>query len=115
MGFLAESNGESASHRARENPLMVGVLTCLSNPKSALFYLELFTAVITPEFNRIVGWLMGLLMILISLSWYSSLTVMVSFSAVQNKHLRHLRPLNTILGGTLIALGIELVTNPNLG
>lgn len=87
-----------------------GFLTCLSNPKSTLFYLSLFTAVIpptTPQWAQIV---MVLLMLSSSVMWYSTVALLFSKAAVQQRYLRFERMVNTAVGIIFIALGVQIYT-----
>lgn len=86
-----------------------GFFTCLSNPKSTLFYLSMFTAVIpqtTPVWAR---WVMLLLMWLTSTMWYSSVALLFSNTAVQHQYSRAERAINLLVGAIFIWLGVQII------
>lgn len=85
-----------------------GFLTCLSNPKSTLFYLSLFTAVIpseTPPWAQVV---MLALMWCTSLAWYSTVALLFSQPAVQKRYTRSERIINLAVGSVFIVLGVQV-------
>ena len=86
----------------------VGFYTCLSNPKSALFYLSLFTAIIpatSPLWAQVV---MIFIMVILSASWYTSVAFLFSQAIVQNGYVKIERFINYLVGGLFISLGLRL-------
>jgi len=85
-----------------------GLFTCLSNPKSALFYLSLFTAVIPPDTPPWARLVMIATMISLSITWYATVAVLFSQAAVRRGYARLERPINYLLGTLFIGLGVKL-------
>jgi threonine/homoserine/homoserine lactone efflux protein len=92
----------------RSNAFKTGLYTCLSNPKSALFYLSLFTVIIPKASPLWAQVSMMLIMITISLSWYGSVAILFSRPAIRNSYARAERLMNYLAGGVLIALGLKI-------
>lgn len=92
----------------RSEAVKRGFYTCLSNPKSAIFYLSLFTVVIPPSSPYWSQIVMALVMIIISVSWYASLALLFSHSGIRHLYARCERFLNYLVGGVFMALGMKI-------
>ncbi|MCB0210391.1 MAG: LysE family transporter, partial [Anaerolineae bacterium] len=99
---------KGADHFSRAKAIRIGFYTCVSNPKSALFYLSLFTAVIPPSSPGWAQVFMAIMMIVLSVSWYSGVAFLFSEPLVQRGYRKVERGVNYVVGGLFIGLGLRL-------
>ena len=86
----------------------MGILTNALNPKCALFYISLFSVVITPHTPRLFQWLYGGVIMMIALVWFCLLATVLSFPRIRNKFERFAVWIERITGLILIALGVRV-------
>ena len=80
------------------------------NPKAPLYFVSLFTLVLSPEmplYQLAVygGWIM-----IIQLAWFSLLASLLSYPAVNRIFRRAGHWLDRILGGAMVLLGVKVIT-----
>lgn len=83
-----------------------GLLTCLSNPKAAAYYLALFTTVLGPQTPAQVKWLLPPLLPLISFSYYS--LAGLALSRFRGAYARMVRGVDAVFGGLMLAVGVSI-------
>ncbi|WP_020675096.1 LysE family transporter [Geopsychrobacter electrodiphilus] len=88
--------------------LRIGFLTNLLNPKATLFFLSLFSLVISPQTPLWVQLGYGVYMALATGLWFSALSVFLTRPAVRGFFRRFGHWAERLMGGVLIALGIKL-------
>jgi len=86
----------------------MGFLTNILNPKATLFFLALFTQVITPTTPIFIKGLMGLEMILATAAWFSLVAVLLSHNRVKRVFVRIQHKAERVFGVLLIALGLNV-------
>jgi RhtB (resistance to homoserine/threonine) family protein len=101
--------------KADLNPLTavkMGFITNVTNPKATLFFLSLFTLVITPETPFLLKVLMGIEMSLATAVWFASIAWLFSHSIIL-KRISTIQPVvEKCMGAILIALGIKVALSP---
>lgn len=100
---------KGADHFGRAKAVQLGFYTCVSNPKSALFYLSLFTAIIPPSSPGWAQAFMAVMMVVLSVSWYAGVAFLFSEPLVQHGYRRIERSVNYLVGGLFIGLGLRLI------
>jgi threonine/homoserine/homoserine lactone efflux protein len=86
-----------------------GFVTNVLNPKATLFFLSVFTQVISPETSILTQSLYGVMMATIVGSWFIILTTIMNFTLVK-KHISWVQYyLNKIMWGLLAVLGIKIL------
>lgn len=93
----------------------LGLLTSLSNPKSALLVGSLFTAVMPPDATLSVGLWTVAEMVAISLGWYAMLACVISTHVVASLFRRFRAWIDRCAGAIFIAFGARLAINTALG
>ena len=78
------------------------------NPKATLFFLSLFTLVISPETPLPIMGIMGAIMIINAMLWFSLVAVFLTQKRIRSIFERFQGVFNKTLGGLLIALGIKV-------
>lgn len=86
----------------------MGFLTNVLNPKATLFFLSLFTLVISPETSTVIQIAYGLEMSLMTFTWFALVALFLSHEKVKQPfiHVRHY--FERVMGGLLVALGIKV-------
>lgn len=85
-----------------------GLLTSFSNPKTAAFFGSLFVAVIPPQAPVWVYVVTIILIVCISVIWYSLVAFFFSIEKVQSVYHRSKKFLDCITGSILLFLGARL-------
>lgn len=88
--------------------LRIGFLTNVLNPKATLFFLSLFTLVISPDTPMPVMGLLSAIMIGNTILWFSLVSVFLSQKRIRAGFERFQGLFNKSLGVLLIALGIKV-------
>ena len=87
----------------------LGLITILSNPKTAIFVTSLFASALPPEAPALSGILSVLLMVVISLIWYSLVMLLFSSAAVLKGYQGIQRWMDGIAGTVFIGFGAKLI------
>ena len=88
--------------------IRIGFLTNALNPKATLFFLSLFTLVISPTTPLPVMGVMSAIMIINTMLWFSLVAVFLTQKRIRSIFERFQGIFNKTLGGLLIALGIKV-------
>ncbi|MGZ9898036.1 LysE family translocator [Shewanella gaetbuli] len=90
----------------------VGLFTNLLNPKALVFFITLFTVLITPEVNLATKTAATTLLFILSLAWFSLLAVFLSKANIQSKLLSISHIIDGLVG--IIFIGVALTIALNL-
>jgi RhtB (resistance to homoserine/threonine) family protein len=107
LDLTAKANGTGLS---RYQAFKTGFLTNILNPKATLFFLSLFTLVISGETPLYIILTISAIIIATALIWFTIVSVFLTQQHVQKAFLRYEKPINRILGGFLVLLGIKIIT-----
>tara|TARA_Y100000813_G_scaffold79882_1_gene56534 strand:- start:709 stop:1356 length:648 start_codon:yes stop_codon:yes gene_type:complete len=94
--------------RFRKSPFVGGLLTTISNPKSAVFWTSVFTLVVP---GNAPIWFYGAIVALIavqSMVWYGAVALMLSTPVARANYARFARWLDRLAGGAMILLGMKV-------
>ena len=92
--------------------IKIGFLTNVLNPKVSLFFLSLFSLMITPK--EIPFYILILLIIIIVTStfiWFSLVAIFLTQKKVNNLFMKNFKYLNKIFGCLLILIAIRILLN----
>ncbi len=101
----------NANHKQEISKLAairMGFLTNVTNPKATLFFLSLFTLVITPSTPLFIKLLMAAEMVAVQFIWFAFLAWIVSHHLVKNKISKIQHGAEKFIGVVLIALGLKV-------
>ncbi len=93
---------------SRLNALKMGFITNVTNPKATLFFLSLFTVIISPETPFLVKLFYGVEMSIVTALWFSLVAYLFSHSLIKNRIGKIQVYAEKFMGGLLILLGIKL-------
>lgn len=88
--------------------IKIGFLTNVLNPKVTLFFLSVFTLVISPKTPIGVKLFMGVEMSLVTMSWFSLVAYLVSHHFIKSRFHRIQHVAEKVIGVVLIGLGIKV-------
>ena len=95
---------------SKARALQYGLFTSLSNPKTALFFLTIFTTLIAPDTATWAKWSMVLAMALTAALWYSLVALSFSQQGVQRLYQRLSNPIRVLIGSVFVLLGLRVAT-----
>jgi RhtB (resistance to homoserine/threonine) family protein len=93
--------------------LRSGFLTNALNPKAMLFFISLFSVMITPHTPAPILSAYGAIIFIMTLGWFSIVALCLSGKKVRTKFMGISHWIERITGGLLILLGIRLIFMPN--
>ncbi len=105
------SSNQTIAQRRDLSPLTgirIGFLTNVLNPKVSLFFLALFSQVISPSTPMIVKIGYGLYMSFATFVWFSGIASILSLSAIKERFMSIQSAAERVMGGLLIALGLKV-------
>lgn len=115
LGFVSffapgESLGVDGAARAPSGKkwFLQGFMNNILNPKGTLFYLGVFTMVITPETSIATTLVLIAIMMLVSASFWPFFVYTLDSGGVRKFLVRSQRAVNRIFGGLLIFLGLRV-------
>ena len=92
----------------KSEAIKMGFLTNALNPKVTLFFLSLFTQIISPETPFIIQVLYGLEMSFMTFAWFSLVATVLSYKTIKSKFSLFQHNFEKIFEAILIALGIKV-------
>lgn len=99
---------EQFSPMSPERAYTIGLLTCLTNPKAALYFFALFTSIISVSTPLAIKLTLVLLLPVISWLWYSLVAMSFSLRPFKQGYSRFYGWIETIFGALLIGLGLKI-------
>lgn len=97
-----------APKSSRFDAVKVGFLTNVLNPKATLFFLSLFTQVISPSTPFKIQFIYGLYLAIMTFVWFSGLALVLTVKTVKQKFTDFQHYIEKTMGGILVALGIKI-------
>ncbi|MFQ3176085.1 MAG: RhtB (resistance to homoserine/threonine) family protein [Psychromonas sp.] len=87
---------------------MLGFMTNLLNPKATLFFLAIFTAIVSTDTPLAVQSIYGLWIALTTALWFSLVSLFFSQQSVRTKFVRHGYIFERLMGGILLLFAAKL-------
>ena len=88
--------------------LRSGFITNLFNPKATLFFLALFTQILSPDIDLAAKIVYGLTCIVMTMLWFSIVATVLTTPKIRNAFLRAAKWIDRVCGGLFVALGVKL-------
>ncbi|MBA6327938.1 LysE family translocator [Colwellia sp. MB02u-6] len=86
-----------------------GFLCNALNPKAPIYFLALFTVVLSPNLPLLHLVIYGIWMMILQLLWFSIVVVLLSQPSVNEKFQRLGHWINRVLGGAMILIGLKVL------
>lgn len=88
--------------------MKIGFITNVLNPKATIYFLSLFTMVITPDTPPAILGILSLIMIIATALWFSLVAIFFTHKKIQGTFNKFQNIFNRTFGGLLIALGVKV-------
>jgi len=88
-----------------------GFLCNALNPKAPIYFVALFTVVLSPNLPTLHLVIYGIWMMVLQLLWFSTVVVLLSRSSVNEKFQRLGHWIDRVLGGAMIIMGLKVLTS----
>lgn len=85
-----------------------GLLSNITNPKTTLFYLSLFTMVISKNTSLMMQVLYGLIICLLHLIWFCFISFIISHPMLKDKFDRNIKVINKCIGVILVLIAVKI-------
>ncbi|GGZ30750.1 threonine/homoserine/homoserine lactone efflux protein [Shewanella chilikensis] len=89
--------------------LLLGLSTNLFNPKALVFFLTLFSSLITPAVSNQTKLLAAILLPLLSVIWFAMLAMLLSHARVQQRLLRFGRYIDYLCGAIFLTVSVAIL------
>lgn len=102
---------ESAPNHLGRAPFATGLLTTLSNPKSAIFWTSAFLVAVPAHAP---AWFQAAVLAVIAVQsslWYGGIALLLSTEAAKRRYARIAAPLDRTAGAVMIALGLKVAND----
>ncbi|PZQ43370.1 MAG: hypothetical protein DI551_12270 [Micavibrio aeruginosavorus] len=108
-GFEASEAGEeSAADMTAMEALRSGIITNLFNPKATLFFLALFTQILSPDITVGAKIIYGLTCVAMTMIWFSIVATVLTTPRIRAVFLKASKWVDRACGGVFVALGLKL-------
>ncbi|MFT6926161.1 MAG: RhtB (resistance to homoserine/threonine) family protein [Psychromonas sp.] len=101
------TNAEADS-KQHKGAFMLGFMTNLLNPKATLFFLAIFTAIVSIDTPLVVQSIYGIWISLTTALWFSLVSLFFSQQSVRAKFVRHGYLFERLMGGILLLFAAKL-------
>ena len=88
-----------------------GFLCNALNPKAPIYFVALFTVVLSPNLPLLHLVIYGVWMMILQLLWFSTVVVLLSRPRVNEKFQRLGHWIDRVLGGAMILMGLKVLTS----
>lgn len=106
---LKEAEGAgSAETLSAPKAFAMGFITNALNPKPVLFFLSLFSALVSPHTPALIQFSYGLGMATALIVWFVAVSFFFTSKPVREKFLKYSRAFNRVTGALFIGLGVRL-------
>ena len=107
------SNVEVEAQKKKEyisnfKALKIGFFTNVLNPKATLFFLSIFTMVISPDTPKSIIAILSFIMIFNTILWFSLVSIFFTQKRIIKIYSKFQKVFNKIFGALLIAIGIKV-------
>ena len=98
-----------ASEQSQFGAYRLGFLTCVSNPKAAIYFFTIFTTVLSPDTSTFIKVIVVILLPLLSWTWYTLVASFFSLRQFRQLYARFQRGVNLAFGTIMITLGVGII------
>lgn len=105
---LSQEKTSVVSNISSFQAIKMGFLTNVLNPKATLFFLSLFTLILSPETPTALLIIASVLMVMNTVIYFSIIAIVLNQTKVRSLFERYQTKLNKTLGVLLIGLGIKV-------
>jgi RhtB (resistance to homoserine/threonine) family protein len=96
-------------HYSAKKSIGVGFLCNALNPKAPIYFVSLFTVVLSPDMPLYQIAIFGAWIMMIQFAWFALLVSMLSTPAINRRFKQYGHWIDRMLGGVMVALGIKVI------
>lgn len=106
---LSIKNAEAKKDISSAAAIRIGILTSIINPKSVLFFISLFSVIISPYTPLLIMIIYGIIIYVLTFGWFSLVAIVLSRKKTREKliHIEHW--IERVAGGAFALIGIKLL------
>ncbi|TMM43726.1 LysE family translocator [Colwellia ponticola] len=104
-----ETNATTAKKYSAKKSIGVGFLCNALNPKAPIYFVSLFTVVLSPDMPIYQIAIYGAWIMLIQFAWFSLLVGILSRPSINLRFKQYGHWIDRTLGGAMVALGIKVI------
>ena len=101
-------NSQNQKDISVKKAVIQGFLTNVLNPKASLFFLSLFTLVISPNTPSTTLLIISILLVLNTILWFSFVAIFMTQKRIRNLYMRYQETFTKTFGIILIAIGFKI-------
>jgi len=106
---ITEASSNSLAKYSAKKSIGVGFLCNALNPKAPIYFVSLFTIVLSPDMPVFQIAIYGAWIMIIQFAWFSLLVVILSKPSINLQFKRYGHWIDRVLGGAMVALGIKVI------
>lgn len=104
-------SGEEVDQDSMMRVLLLGLGTQLSNPKTAIVYASVFTAVLPEQASWTISAVLVSLIFIVEFGWYAVVAVAFSTGRARNVYLRGKTWIDRLAASAMGALGVKVISD----
>jgi RhtB (resistance to homoserine/threonine) family protein len=104
-------NSNQATKHSSAKSIGIGFLCNALNPKAPIYFVALFTLVLSPDLPLSHLVIYGLWMMIIQLTWFSTVVLLLSRPRINEKFKRLGHWIDRVLGGAMLIMGVKIITS----
>lgn len=106
---ITESPATIPTKYSAKKSIGIGFLCNTLNPKAPIYFVSLFTVVLSPDMPVYQIAIYGAWIMVIQFAWFSLLVGILSRPSINLRFKKHGHWIDRVLGGAMIALGIKVI------
>ncbi|MBB1488588.1 LysE family transporter [Oceanospirillum sp. D5] len=109
----SENGAQNNVRKSALKTVAMGFLCNALNPKAPIYFVSLFTLVLSPDMPLYQLAVYGIWMMMIQMGWFSTVVMILSNPTINQKFQRISHWIDRVLGGAMVAMGIKVVASSN--
>ena len=105
------NNEKSPIKHSHLKAIAKGFLCNALNPKAPIYFVALFTVVLSPNLPTLHLFIYGIWMMILQLLWFSTVVALLSKPSVNANFQRCGHWIDRVLGGAMIVMGLKILTS----
>jgi RhtB (resistance to homoserine/threonine) family protein len=102
---------KKAPKHSKIKAISKGFLCNALNPKAPIYFVALFTVVLSPNLPALHLFIYGIWMMALQLLWFSTVVLLLSRPSINDKFQRLGHWIDRLLGGAMILMGLKVLTS----
>ncbi|REL26818.1 LysE family translocator [Thalassotalea euphylliae] len=108
---IARKSPDTVEQLASRRTLAKGFLCNALNPKAPIYFVALFTMVLSPDMPLYQLAIYGVWMMILQFAWFATVVMLLSRPKINNRFQQFGHWLDRVLGGAMLLMGIKVLTS----